>query len=341
MASVREVGAGKRLRYVVNWLDQETRTGRRNTFRTIDDAAALLYQLEVSALDWRTADNAEVVKRWTLQKLSLFWLGHQRDRLNRNRIRVTSYDRYRYCLLNLPPDLLNKNLNKITSRQLGERLNRQSLVYIGAAFAYLVRAGMIAHNPVRRNSAPADRPWHIPDEDAVIAMLERAEQREKIAVWLGAACGLRISEVLALTYRDVSADDIQVRSHLTSRGIIRGRKRGRGRSVDMPAGLYECLDKTLLGTDTPLIAGSHGQRLSLNYSTSGVMKRLLNEFGIARFHDLRHFAVSSLVKNGVDILDVSDMVGHSRPSVTLNIYGHLFREKPSLKNALRGGVRRI
>lgn len=41
------------------------------------------------------------------------------------------------------------------------------------------------------------------------------------------------------------------------------------------------------------------------------MKRLLNEFGIARFHDLRHFAVSSLVKNGVDILDVSDMVWHS------------------------------
>ncbi|HCD7314976.1 TPA: tyrosine-type recombinase/integrase [Enterobacter chengduensis] len=341
MASIREIGAGKRLRYVVNWLDKETRTGRRNTFHSIDDAAALLYQLEVAALDWRTADNAEAVKSWTLQKLSWFWLGYQRDRLNRNRIRATSYDRYRYCLLNLPSDLLNKNLNKITSRQLSERLNRQSLVYIGAAFAYLMRSGMIAHNPVRQSRSPADRPWQIPDEDTVLAMLDRAERRERIAIWLGAACGLRISEVLALTYRDVSADEIQVRCHLTSRGIIRGRKRGRGRSVDMPVGLYECLDKTLLGTDTPLIAGSNGQRLSLNYSTSGVMKRLLSEFGIARFHDLRHFAVSSLVKNGVDILDVSDMVGHSRPSVTLNIYGHLFREKPSLKNALRGGVRRI
>ena len=137
----------------------------------------MLYQLDVSALDWRTADNAEVVKRWTLKKQSLFWLGHQRDRLERNRIRVTSYDRYRYryryryCLLNLLPNLLNK----IISRQLGEQLNRQSLVYIGAAFAYLVRAGMIAHNPVSRNNSPAGRPWHEPDEDTVIAMLERAE----------------------------------------------------------------------------------------------------------------------------------------------------------------------
>ncbi len=341
MASIREVGSEKRLRYVVSWLDKESRTGRRNTFRSIDDAASLLYQLEVSALDWRTADNAEVVRCWTLQKLSWFWLGYQHDRLNQNRIRATSYDRYRYCLLNLPSDLLNKNLNKITSRQLSEQLNRQSLVYIGAAFAYLMRSGMIAHNPVSQSRSPTDRPWQIPDEDTVIAMLERAERREKISIWLGAACGLRISEVLALTYQDVNADDIHVRSHLTSRGIIRGRKRGKGRSVDMPVGLYECLDKTLLGTNTPLIAGTNGQRLSLNYSTSGVMKSLLSEFGITRFHDLRHFAVSSLVKNGVDILDVSDMVGHSRPSVTLNIYGHLFREKPSLKNALRGGVRRI
>jgi hypothetical protein len=178
MASIREINAGKRLRYVVNWLDKETRTGRRNTFHSIDDAAALLYQLEVAALDWRTADNAEAVKRWTLQKLSWFWLGYQRDRLNRNRIRATSYDRYRYCLLNLPSDLLNKNLNKITSRQLSERLNRQSLVYIGAAFAYLMRSGMIAHNPVRQSRSPADRPWQIPDEDTVLAMLDRAERRE-------------------------------------------------------------------------------------------------------------------------------------------------------------------
>ena len=340
MAFIREIGAGSRQSYVVNYRDEETQTGRRKKFRTLDEAAEFLYLIEVAALDWRTADNAEMVKQWPFQKLAWFWLGRQRDRLSRNKIRATSYDRYRYCLLNLPSDLLAKHLNKITSRQLTERLDRQTLVCIGAAFAYLRQAGMISHNPVRKSKVQADRPWQIPDEDTVIAMLDRAETREKIAIWLGAACGLRISEVLSLTYRDLTVDEIQVSRHLTSRGIIRGRKRGKGRPIDMPTGLYECLDKTLLGTNTPVIAGRNGQHLSLNYSTSGVMKRLLSEFGISRFHDLRHFAVSSLVKSGVDILDISDMVGHSRPSITLNIYGHLFREKPSLKNALRGGVRR-
>ncbi|WP_324723020.1 tyrosine-type recombinase/integrase [Lelliottia sp. JS-SCA-14] len=341
MAFIRETGTGARRRYIVNYRDEDAMTGRRKKFRVIDDAAEFMYQLEVSALDWRTADNAETVKRWTLQKLAWFWLGHQRDQLNRNKIRATSYDRYRYSLLSLPADLLDKYLNKITSRQLTERLDPHALNYIGAAFSYLTRVGMIAHNPVKKTKKQADRPWIIPDEETVIAMLEKAERREKIAIWLGAACALRISEVLALTYRDLSIDEIQVNKHLTTRGIARGRKRGKGRPIDMPIGLYECLDKTLLGSDTPVIAGRSGERLSLNYSTSGVMKRLLNEFGVARFHDLRHFAVSSLVKSGVDILDVSDMVGHSRPSVTLNVYGHLFREKPSLKNALRGGVRRI
>lgn len=49
-----------------------------------------------------------------------------------------------------------------------------------------------------------------------------------------------------------------------------------------------------------------------------------------RFHDLRHTFVSLLVKesqkagDGISILEVSAIVGHSDPSVTMNIYGGLF-----------------
>lgn len=42
-----------------------------------------------------------------------------------------------------------------------------------------------------------------------------------------------------------------------------------------------------------------------------------------RFHDLRHTAASIMIKNGIDIITVSRTLGHSRPSTTLNIYGHL------------------
>jgi integrase len=42
-----------------------------------------------------------------------------------------------------------------------------------------------------------------------------------------------------------------------------------------------------------------------------------------RFHDLRHYAVSKLIEQGANILLVSRVAGHSRPSVTLDVYGHL------------------
>ncbi|MGA7194242.1 MAG: site-specific integrase [Anaerolineales bacterium] len=41
-----------------------------------------------------------------------------------------------------------------------------------------------------------------------------------------------------------------------------------------------------------------------------------------RFHDLRHTAASLMLNHNVPVLVVSKILGHSNPSVTLNIYAH-------------------
>lgn len=45
-----------------------------------------------------------------------------------------------------------------------------------------------------------------------------------------------------------------------------------------------------------------------------------------RFHDLRHTAASLLLNNKVPAIIVSSMLGHSKPSVTLDIYAHVFHD---------------
>ena len=45
-----------------------------------------------------------------------------------------------------------------------------------------------------------------------------------------------------------------------------------------------------------------------------------------RFHDLRHTAASLMIESGLSILLVSRRLGHARPSITLDIYGHLMPE---------------
>lgn len=52
-----------------------------------------------------------------------------------------------------------------------------------------------------------------------------------------------------------------------------------------------------------------------------------------RWHDFRHYAVSTLVAQKADILTVARIAGHSDPNVTLKVYSHLMEE--SLAEAVR------
>ena len=57
-------------------------------------------------------------------------------------------------------------------------------------------------------------------------------------------------------------------------------------------------------------------------------KRVLERAGVprVRFHDLRHSAASLMLNNGIPVLVVSKILVYSKPSITLDIYGHLYNE---------------
>jgi integrase len=43
------------------------------------------------------------------------------------------------------------------------------------------------------------------------------------------------------------------------------------------------------------------------------------------FHALRHTHASILIAAGLDVLTISRRLGHSKPSTTLDVYGHMFK----------------
>ena len=45
-----------------------------------------------------------------------------------------------------------------------------------------------------------------------------------------------------------------------------------------------------------------------------------------RIHDLRHSAAAILIAQGVNARAISDLLGHSAVSFTLQVYGHLMEE---------------
>jgi integrase len=69
----------------------------------------------------------------------------------------------------------------------------------------------------------------------------------------------------------------------------------------------------------------------MNYSNmvNRYYKKALKAAGIPqiRFHDLRHTYASLLLAQGENIKYVQNQLGHSSPTVTLNVYAHLMKKE--------------
>lgn len=67
----------------------------------------------------------------------------------------------------------------------------------------------------------------------------------------------------------------------------------------------------------------------LNSNLRRGFRKVLRVSGLPkiRFHDLRHTAASLMLNYGVPVLIVSQRLGHSKPSITMDVYGHLMPSK--------------
>ena len=56
-------------------------------------------------------------------------------------------------------------------------------------------------------------------------------------------------------------------------------------------------------------------------------------------HNLRHSYASQLLSDGTDFVEVSGLMGHSSPAVTLTVYSHwIQREKSQAQERLATGI---
>ena len=78
-----------------------------------------------------------------------------------------------------------------------------------------------------------------------------------------------------------------------------------------------------------------GKRMNV-HTPSAKFRKILNaynktvpeedRFPMIRLHDLRHTCASHMVASGIDIETVAKRLGHSKPSFTLDVYGHALEE---------------
>ncbi len=198
---------------------------------------------------------------------------------------------------------------------------RRKLYAISSFFEYLRQTEIVTTNP----AAPIDPPKlerklpHVPGRQQCQRLLDACEgTRERLIVGLLFLAGLRRSEVLGLDISDVAAD--------LSAVMVRG-KAGRERLVPVSSRLRGMLAEYLQvrSSDQPvLVVNAAGNRVgttSFYRLFSRLLKRAeLDETGITP-HTLRHAFASELIRAGVDIATVSELLGHANIATT-SIYLH-------------------
>lgn len=221
---------------------------------------------------------------------------------------------------------------------------------ISQAFDWAMRRKLVRENPAREATVPKahdptdDEPsdsMQVLTEDELRRLLKAAAgSRWYMPILLAANTGMRQGEILALKWEcvDLEAGTIAVRQSLR-RGRLRKQLKTKysRRTIEIDPGTIAALRAHREAQELRKLAAcglydDQGYVCAREYGTplygsnlTVAFQKLLKKAGLPRlrFHDLRHTHASILIRAGEDILAISRRLGHSRPSVTLDVYGHL------------------
>ena len=210
--------------------------------------------------------------------------------------------------------------------------------------------GLLEHNPAELARTPKRDPnaveaeqriqvWTAREAAQFLELVDDYRWRTPWHVALGD--GARRGELLGLGWQDVDLDRAQltIRRALTVvDGVARllGTKTSRARTLSLGPSVVDALRQhraaqaravsasgaddawSLVFTDD---AGGHVEPMAVTHEFRRLVRKL--PFPVIRLHDLRHTHASLLLEQGVTAKVVSDRLGHTTISMTMDIYAHL------------------
>lgn len=224
---------------------------------------------------------------------------------------------------------------------------KMRLSFVQMAFRAAVRDKVIATSPADGVKPPRQRRREasmkiLTIEQLASAIAAAGEFRGFVAVC--AFAGLRLGEAAGLQLGDVDflrrtiTVARQVRGNTIKTTEIVPPKAGSERVISVPDELLKLLSAHVAAEG--IMPGEHLfqtplGRLYHRASAAVEWKRVREAAGIPAdftLHALRHTYASSLIASGCDVVTVQRALGHAQPSITLNVYSHLW---PSAEDKTR------
>jgi integrase len=235
---------------------------------------------------------------------------------------------------------------------------------LGVALKHAMELNLVASNACADVSQPkvaSKKRMEILRASEVREVLTRLAGHELHAlVHLALATGARRGELLALRWSDCNLDQGTVRVERSLEELDSGALRFKApktesgvRTITIPPATVAMLrehrarqlrHRLMVGLGKPgedalVFCDLEAQPLSPHYVTR-CWRRATKALGLPRvgFHALRHTHASALIAAKEDVVKVSRRLGHASPSITLNVYAHLFSDDDSSAAAAIAGI---
>jgi integrase len=219
-------------------------------------------------------------------------------------------------------------------------MREKSRLLLSALFGHAAATRGRVANPAKKRKVPSTRASRKGSEGAkdpkrylkpqeLARLLAEIPERYRTLVHVMARVGLRPGEAYALR---VGKFDPLKRTLLIDTAAAGDTKTGEARTVVLPAVLAEELTAHIEGwsswdKDALMFPGERGAMLDGGNFRRRVFSPAAKSAGVnhgLRVNDLRHSAVSFAVEHGANVYAIQRMVGHSKSSITLDVYGELW-----------------
>lgn len=152
-----------------------------------------------------------------------------------------------------------------------------------------------------------------------LAILDKVTKRWVLPFLLQEQCGLHIKEVCTLAWGDVDTAECKIRLRFAN---VKGGRGVRARTVQVPDWLMSAIEATC-----PLEDRTAERRVFLGLQERAARKAMAvacRNAGIPHFSpkDLRHRRASIWHHGGLPARVLAERLGHSRPSMSLDVYSH-------------------
>jgi integrase len=226
-------------------------------------------------------------------------------------------------------------------------------LFLSAMFSYALSKRCITTSPVRRPSASHTRADRMRrressngtrkrylNEEELARLVEATPARWRAMVALMARMGLPPGEAYALTVgKFVPATEVPRRrppTLMVDTSITGFTKTGEARELVLPASVAEMLADhiatyTTGHPDAPMFTNERGRAIGGKNAADAWRRRHFTPAAEAAGinhgftpNALRHSAASFAIQHGANVYHVQRMLGHAKPSITLDVYGELW-----------------